>query len=155
MIILVILFRWLHVVSACLVLGGAVVMRFVLPVGLRQVEGAPAEAAFLASRRVFKMIVHTSILLLLVSGVFNTWRNWSTYGTAPLAQSLWGTHVMLAAVAITIALYVLHGKKPPARHRMMMAINVGVLLALILVASSLKWWRDSNAKAAQAISGQP
>jgi uncharacterized membrane protein len=156
MIFLVILFRWLHVVSACVVLGGAVVMRFVLPVGLRRVEGDAAEQAFLASRRVFKMMVHTAILLLLVSGVFNTWRNWSTYGTAPLAQSLWGTHVLLAAIAITIAIYVLMGKKPPARHRTLAAINVAVLLAVILVASSLKWWRDTkNSRAAQTTTAQP
>jgi uncharacterized membrane protein len=147
-IFLVILFRWLHIISACLVLGGAMVMRFVLPVGLRKLDADAAEDVLLACRRVFKMMVHTAILLLLVSGVFNTMRNWSTYGTAPLAQSLWGTHVLLAAIAITIAIYVLMGKKPPAKHQLLLAINVGVLLATILLASSLKWWRDSHATAA-------
>jgi uncharacterized membrane protein len=155
MMILVILFRWLHVLSACLVLGGSVAMRFVLPAGLSQLEGPAAEAAILACRRVFKRIVHSAVLLLLVSGIFNTWRNWATYTTSPLAQSLWGTHVMLAAVAIAIALYVLVGKWPPQRHRLLMAVNVAVLLAVILAASSLKWWRDSHAAASRQSVVQP
>src|SRR5271170_1231726 len=123
--ILPIFFRWLHVTTACVAIGGVFFMRIILPLGLAVLDPIPRKAAFLRLRRVFKMVIHTSILLLLVSGIYNSWANWSVYNQIPqLTQPLWGTHVLLALCIFTIALYVLAGVEPPAKHLKWMGLNL-------------------------------
>src|ERR1700690_1670394 len=118
----VILFRWMHLLAACIAVGGAIVMRFVLPAGLKKIEGEQREVVFLACRRAFKMFVPPTVLLILISGTYNSIHNWHAYtGDPALLHSLWGTHVLFGLIAITIALWVLAGKKPPAWHRTAMA----------------------------------
>jgi uncharacterized membrane protein len=77
--VLIVLSRWVHVMSAVLVIGGLFFMRVILPLGLAQADAGSREAVFFRCRRVFKMLVHTCILLLLLSGAFNTWRAWGDY----------------------------------------------------------------------------
>src|SRR4051812_42292694 len=100
-VFLAVLFRWVHVVSACLALGGVFFMAVVLPVGLRAVEGEAGRAALLRARRVFKMVVHTCILLLLITGSYNAWANWGWYKlNPPLLHAMFGVHVLLAIGSI-------------------------------------------------------
>jgi uncharacterized membrane protein len=142
--IIVTFFRWLHVISACIAVGGVFFMRVIVPIGLGAIDATDARhATLLRLRRAFKMVVHTCILLLLASGIFNTMRNWSVYTRQPgLMHGLWGMHVILALVVFGIALYVLMGKEPPANHRKLMATNVVLMMVLVAFASSLKWARE-------------
>ena len=147
-----ILFRWLHITAACLAVGGAFFMRILVPAGLRELEPEARRATFLRLRRLFKMVVHTCILLLLVSGVYNTLGNWPAYNQIPArAHPLWGVHVLLALMVFSIALYVLAGKEPPAGHAKWMAINLLLMAAAIGAAAALKYVRD-NRPAAQRTS---
>src|SRR4051812_5231171 len=76
---LAVLFRWLHVIPACLAIGGVFFMRIVLPVGISGLEPASRQVVYLRCRRVFKMMIHASILFLLVSGVYNLIGNRDAY----------------------------------------------------------------------------
>ena len=67
-----VLSRWLHIIPACLAIGGAVFIRFILPVGLSVLETEQQKIVYLRCRRIFKMLIHTSILLLLLSGTLAT-----------------------------------------------------------------------------------
>jgi uncharacterized membrane protein len=135
--------RWLHVISACLLIGGWFFMRFVLPRGLRLLDETQAKTVLIAVRRTFKMAVHSAILLLILTGAYNSWLAWDKYELNPaLLHPLWGTHVLLALVAIGIALYVLAGKEPRASHGKFIALNFIVLLLAVAVASSVKWARE-------------
>ena len=142
-----VLFRWLHIVPAAIVIGGVFVMRVVLPIGLSVVEPDHQQTVFLRCRRVFKMAVHTSILFLLVSGGYNTWSNWAIYKeTVPWSHAFWGPHVVLGLTAMAISLYVLAGKEPPKSHAKLMAGNLVLLLIVVFAASATKWVRDHPAR---------
>lgn len=152
----VILSRWLHVVSACLVIGGVFFVRFILPRGLSLLDESQASTVFLAVRRRFKMVVHTVILLLLLTGIYNTWLSWDKYKLdEAVLHALWGTHILLAAFAFTISLYLL-AVQPPKSHRKLMALNFLLLLCVVAAASSLKWAKErAVAQHAAAIAIHP
>ena len=147
-----ILFRWLHIIPACLAVGGVFFMRIVLPAGLAVMTDAEQKkAVFLRCRRVFKMVIHSSILLFLISGTYNAIANWPKYHvTIPLSHALFGSHVLLALVVFTIALFVLAGKEPPASHRQLMMVNLVLLFIVVATAGGLKWVRDHAPAAAAA-----
>jgi uncharacterized membrane protein len=151
-IILNIFFRWLHVATACVVIGSLFFMRFLLPFGLKAIDSEELrQAVFLRCRRVFKMMIHTAILLLIVSGVYNTVQNWKIYSTnPPKMHSLWGNHLLLALIAFGIALYMTAGKTPPRRHRALAAANLIILLLVVAAASTLKWAREKAMKSTPA-----
>jgi hypothetical protein len=145
--VLVILMRWAHVIGAALAIGGLVVMRFALPAGLRAIQDeALREEVFLRVRRVFKMIVHTAILLILVGGVFNTIRLWPGYKGL---HGLWGAHVLFGLIAIGIALWLTAGKRPPAEHATFALLNVVVLVVIFALGSTVKWARERKARDGQ------
>jgi uncharacterized membrane protein len=156
MIALVILSRWIHIVCACVALGGVFFTYAVLPAGLNILPPDLRQNVELKIRRVFKMVMHTVILLLLLSGTYNTIVAWPKYDLdPPLLHPLWGTHLLLGLVAITIALYLLAGKTIKKSNRKWLAVNLIVLLATVAVASTLKWARDSVTAASNQHREQP
>jgi uncharacterized membrane protein len=149
--VLVILSRWLHVVSACLAVGGFFFVRLVLPHGLAILEPDLRMSVLLKSRRVFKMVIHSCILLLLLTGTFNGYMALGAYNlNPPVLHSLLGLHVLLALAAFALALYVLAGPRPPPSHRRMAAVNLVVLLLAVAAASTLKWAREKTLAARSA-----
>jgi uncharacterized membrane protein len=142
---LAIFFRWLHIVSACVAIGAVFFMRILVPRGLATLDPVPRKAAFLQLRRGLKMVIHSAILFLIVSGIYNSWLNWDAYNQiGPVAQPLWGTHVLLALIIFTIALYVLAGVEPPGGHAKWMAVNLVLMAALLAVAATLKYAREHH-----------
>jgi uncharacterized membrane protein len=145
--ILSILFRWIHIATACVAVGGVFFLRIVIPIALRSLDGDSARTMLLRTRRIFKMVVHTCILLLLVSGSYNAWMNWHTYtamGPA-VGHSLFGTHLLLALIVFTVSLWLLAGSEPRANHLKWLAINLGLMFLTIAAASVLKYARDFHA----------
>jgi uncharacterized membrane protein len=135
--------RWLHVISACLAIGGVAFIRFVLPRGLKLLDEAGQRQVLLAVRRTFKRVVHAAILLLLITGIYNTRLAWDKYDlNKALLHALWGTHVLLAACGFAISLYVLAGPQPPRSNRKLMALNFAILLLVVAAASTVKSARE-------------
>jgi uncharacterized membrane protein len=148
MVFLVILSRWLHVITACVAVGGVFFARIVMPGGLALLDPEPRQMVFLKIRRTFKMVVHSAILLLLITGTYNTMLAWSKYNLDPKhLHMLWGIHLLLAFIVFSISLYVLAGKKPPATHWKWMAINLVVMALTIAASSTLKWAREKTVAA--------
>src|SRR5688572_1231061 len=97
--VLVVLLRWLHVISAILAIGGAFFMRVVVPPALAEAEAGSREAVLIALRKKFKMVVHICVTLLIATGAFNTWRNWEDYKLRTgVMHALWGMHMLLGLV---------------------------------------------------------
>ena len=145
--LLIIFFRWLHVITAMVAFGGLVFIRLILPVGLKVLEPELAMTVLLRCRRVFKIVIHSSILLFLISGTYNAMTNWGAYkNSVPLSHAFIGVHVLLALVVFGIALFVLAGKQPPKNHRKLMLINIVLLLLAVAAASTLKWVREHPTK---------
>jgi uncharacterized membrane protein len=141
---LVILSRWLHVIAACLALGGLFFMRIILPLGLAQADPASRDAVFLRCRRVFKMMIHTCILLFLLTGTYNSYRAWDDYRlTKGVMHALWGTHVLFGGLAIILAIVLLQPKAPPPWHRTGAMTNLILLLLAVAAASSVKYVREN------------
>ena len=147
--ILNVFFRWLHITTACIAVGGVFFARIVLPVALKAgSDSAAATAIFLRARRVFKIVIHACITLLLISGAYNAVGNWRAYtAMGPgVGHGLFGLHLLLALVAFGIALWLLAGREPRANHLRWLAINLGVLLLTIAAASVLKYGREHAAR---------
>ncbi|HEV8607599.1 MAG TPA: hypothetical protein VGQ99_19850 [Tepidisphaeraceae bacterium] len=142
-VVLSVVLRWLHIIPAALVIGGLVFMRYILPVGLEPLAEDQREQVFLRCRRVFKIVVHASILFLLISGLINSIRLFPLY-RPPLGHALWGCHFLLGAIVMVISFWSLAGKQPPRSHRAAATLNVVLLLSLVAVASTLKWAREKN-----------
>jgi uncharacterized membrane protein len=155
--ILPIVSRWIHVISACVVIGGLFFMRIVLPIGLQSLEPENQKALFLKLRSIFKRIVHTAILLFLISGTYNAYLIWPQYSAIKgLGHALFGMHVLLALIVFGIALVGLAGKEPPKAHKGMMAANLVLLLLVVAFASTLKSFREkANLKPAAERMSQP
>ncbi len=138
-----IFFRWLHIVTACVVFGSAFFMRFVMPAAIKPLDPESRDATFLRTRRAFKMVVHSCILLFLISGIYNAVRNWPTYNNWPgVAHGLFGLHLLIALIIWTIALWLLAGREPRRNHAKWMKFNVILLFLTVAVASTLKWVRE-------------
>ena len=138
-----ILFRYVHVLAACLAVGGAFFMRFVLPVGTRDLDPEKKQHVFLRSRRAFKLVIHSAIAAFVVSGAYNAIRLWPQYKVNHLLlHSLWGAHLLLGLTVFTISIVLLRGIEPPRRHRGWMKANVVLMLLAILAAGVLKWARE-------------
>jgi uncharacterized membrane protein len=138
-----ILFRWLHIIPACLSIGGVFFMRIVLPVGLSVLPPEQQKPVFLKCRRVFKFVIHPSILLFLITGPYNAWKNWTAYHNAiPASHAFFGLHVLLAIAVFAISLVLLAGKEPPVMHKKWMTVNLALLMFVVAAASALKWSRE-------------
>ena len=143
---LVILFRWLHLATVAVVIGGVFYARIVLPIALRGVPGDdPAvRPVVLRARRAFKMVTHTCILFLLVSGTYNAVLNWPTYTAmeAGLGHGLFGLHLLLGLAALGVLLWQMVAAEPPATHLKWMAVTLGLMLLAVAAAATLKYARE-------------
>lgn len=143
---LIIFFRWLHIITACIAVGGVFFMRIVLPLGIISLDPEPRQAVFLRCRRIFKMVIHPAILLFLISGIYNTFKVWDQYKQTPgLTHGLWGMHVLLALIVFGIALVLLAGKEPPKSYKAWMTGNLVLLMFIVAAASTLKYIREGRA----------
>ena len=139
----VILLRWVHVLCAGLLIGGAFFLAFLLPGKVGTSEEPSADLLYLRSRRGFKMLVHTCVLLLLISGIYNAYGNWRIYAlNRPLAHGLFGPHLLLALIVFAILLIVFARKTPRPGERTWLRVTVVLLFLTVLLASSLKYVRD-------------
>jgi len=141
--VLIVLLRWLHIVPAAIAIGGLIFMRFVLPAAIASLPDGQRQEVFLRARRVFKILIHASILLLIISGVINSIRFYDAYKAhRPLAIALWHTHMFLAVIVFIISFWSLAGREAPRSHRAAATVNVILLLALVAVSSTLQYVRQ-------------
>ncbi len=144
--VLAVLFRWLHVVTAAIAVGGVFYARVVVPIALRGGLGDdPAvRPVVLRARRVFKMVTHACILFLLVSGTYNAVLNWPVYTRMGpgVGHSLFGMHLLLGLAALGVLLWQMVKAEPPATHMKWMAVVLGLMLLAIAFASVLKYGRE-------------
>src|SRR5215510_2884806 len=109
--VLIVILRWLHIIPAAIVIGGMVFMRFVLPAATRPLGDEQAREVFLRARRIFKIMLHASILFLIITGVINSIRFYPAYVQhRPVAIGLWHTHMFLAVIVFVISFWNLAGK---------------------------------------------
>jgi len=142
--LLIVILRWLHIIPAAIAIGGLIFMRFVLPAAIRPLPDDQSREVFLRARRIFKIMIHASILFLIISGVINSIRFYPQYVLhRPLAIALWHTHMFLAVIVFVISFWSLAGKAPPASHRAAAMVTVILLLLLVAVSATLQFVRQT------------
>ena len=145
--VLVVLSRWLHVISAILAIGGAFFLRVVVPPALAEADAGSRENVLIALRKKFKMVVHVCVTLLLLTGVFNTWRSWGDYKLKTgVMHAIWGMHMLFGLAVMGISVTLLAKREPPKNHRGMLTVNLVIMFLVVALASTLKFVRDSAVK---------
>jgi uncharacterized membrane protein len=138
-----IFFRWLHVASACILIGSVFFYDLILPLGMRGLDASAQELLALRARLGFKMTVHVTLLLFLISGIYNAIKAWPIYTSNPgLMHAMFGLHVLLGLGAIAVLMIALAGREP---KRTRAGWTRWALLALLLgtaAAATLKSARE-------------
>lgn len=130
-----VLSRFLHVGSAIVAVGGTVFQRFILAPAL---AALPEESRREVAGRIlgrWRIVVHSSIALLLATGIYNATRTFPAHRGVPLYHGIFGVKI-LAALAVFGVAAVLTGKSARAeamRRRSPAWMGVLVLLATFIV----------------------
>jgi peptidoglycan/LPS O-acetylase OafA/YrhL len=148
--------RYFHIVFAMLLVGGTLFFEMVVPVAIGELKHEQQLLVLARARWMFRSIVMISSILLLLSGVFSSRRNWSSYqaeeqlAARELTRSnaalqelpfyarpkfWWMLHAVLGSGAIIVAVLLVSGKTPPDRPMLWMRVNLIVLMLAILMAS--------------------
>ena len=126
--------RWLHILSAIVMAGGAIFMRFaLLPVLEAQEAGARSELhqAIVGRWRVF---IHSGIAISLFTGLYNFYVRFHEVKPMPY-HALFGLKFLLAMVVFFIASALVGRSKglAPMRQKPRLWLNINVALAVIIV----------------------
>jgi uncharacterized membrane protein len=140
--ILPLIFRWLHIFPAIALMGGAIFMRFALSPALQSVVVAEKDALKDAIRSRWAKLVMISILLLLISGLYNAAIKAMSYELTMTYNILLLVKIILA-VAIFFLASLLSGrsesaKKFRAQERKWLTLNLTLAILLVCIAGFLK-----------------
>jgi hypothetical protein len=172
--ILILVNRYLHIVCTTLLVGGTLFYEMVVPGAIDELKPEQQLSVFARARWLFRWIVWASAILLVISGVVSSYRNFNYYllaeGLVPrvpfappppeaeLTQSIWmkagwwwAAHASCGIVAVVIALFLTISNKPPAHPIPWMRLNLIVLLIVIFLASATRHVRRLNEQASQGM----
>ncbi len=128
-------FRWLHIFPAVILLGGVLLMRFTLWPSLTALGDDDRNRVFEAIRRRWAMWVGISAGLLLLSGIVNTVLIVQEYQLEGAYHGALGAKVLLALGIIYIA-SLLAGRSEAAerfRQKTSLWLNINVVLTILLI----------------------
>jgi putative copper export protein len=128
-----VLSRWLHVLSAVIVVGGIVFLALALLPAVAGQDAAVRQAVMGPVVRRFKILVHAAIGLLLLTGFYNfmvVLPKARTLTYHSLYQSVLGTKILLAFILFGIAFPLL--SSPPAFGNMEVGRRRWVTVILVL-----------------------
>jgi len=140
--ILALVFRWLHVLAAITAAGGAIFARFAV---LPALEGLPEEQRrnlHEAIRGRWAKFVHASILILLVTGLYNFMVVIGPKNVVPQYHMVFGIKFVLALVLFALA-SILMGRSSTAQKlrqnaRTWLTVNVVLAVAIVCMSGYLR-----------------
>lgn len=136
--VLMLIFRWLHILAAITTVGGSVFARAVVVPTLAQLPAEEARSLHAAMRARWSLIVAGAIGFLLISGLFNVGTTMIQYTLPRWYHILFGFKFLLALGVFTIASF-LAGKTPVAdrmRQNVRFWLNLNIALAVTVVCLS-------------------
>lgn len=161
---LMLLARYLHIVAMTLLVGGTLFYEMVVPVAIDDLKEEQQLAIFARARWVFRRIVWTAAIVVVITGALGATRHWEAYSaprqlaekniraaaTQPATQPAdpvspevhpgwwWLSHVGAGALSIMIAIFLTVGRTPPANPVRWMRINLVVLMIVIFLGSATR-----------------
>ena len=168
--ILDLLNRYLHIVCTTVLVGGTLFYEMVVPVAIGELKEQHQLGVFGRARWMFKGLVWLSAVLLVVSGVLTTKKNWRAYAGAETSNIVslsatgvrtieeppevfrrpgwwWAAHASSGTIAVAIALYLTSVRRPPDHPIGWMRLNLIVLMVVIFLGSATAHVRHVNAEA--------
>lgn len=139
MLLVTLVMRWAHILSAIVALGGTIFMRYIIhPVTTDQMADAQLEHFRAAVRKRWMRILHLCITLFLISGFYNylVVQNPLHKGDG-LYHALFGIKFLLALVLFALAIMVSSAKGYAAKFRanapfwMGVIVFIGIVIVLI------------------------
>lgn len=129
-----VLFRFLHIISAVTLLGGALAWRFGFLPGLAALAPDTRTRAENAAAASWRPLVLASIAGLLVSG---TWNFLHKTGLTPAYHAVFGTKILLALHVFAVCLITAKQGNP---NRARQLTGVAISGTLIVVLSAVLRW---------------
>jgi len=140
---LVIASRWIHIFSVIIAVGGTVFLRLVLhPVAKATIPPEVGSQFSPALIRRWTRVVHTCILFIILSGTYNTIRQFPLHKGQPAYHAIWGVKILLAlglffiAIAITGRSAAFEGMRK--KRPQWMAVNILLAAIIVLLSNLLK-----------------
>jgi len=135
--------RWVHVLSAIAMLGGALFMRLVLKGALAETAEENREAVAGAVRKRWKMFVMLLTTLLLISGFYNYLMvTRFEHDGNPQYHMLFGIKFLLSLAVFTLAMFLIGnssiGKKLQANDKLWLGVLCTLGVAVVLIAGYMK-----------------
>lgn len=139
--------RWLHLTAVIVAVGGTVFLRLVLHPTVR--AALPDDAAQALREKLIRRwarFVHTAILVIILSGIYNLIvqipRHKAGGGGMPLYHVLLGPKLLLALILFFIAI-ALTGRSQTfegmrKQRPRWMAINIAIAAVIVLISNILK-----------------
>ncbi|MGB7157563.1 MAG: hypothetical protein WBD40_05825 [Tepidisphaeraceae bacterium] len=164
MYVLDLISRYLHIACSTVLVGGTLFYEMVVPAAIDELKTEQQLDVFGRARWVFKRLVWTSAILLVLSGAISTRKHWASYKAEPIpsfsaapdtpddAPSVfrrpgwwWAAHVSTGALAVLIAVYLTTVARPPDHPIGWMRLNLVILLIVMFLASATRHARLFNA----------
>lgn len=141
-LLLPVLSRWLHVLGAVILLGGAVFISLVLTPAASATLDAEAQLTLRkAVLQRWRRWAHPLIALLLLSGLYNYYLQMSAHqGDGPY-HMLMGIKILLALLLFVLISIAISSKERPkieANRKTLLLINVVLGIGIVLIAGYLK-----------------
>jgi len=133
--ILPLAFRWLHIIPAIMLMGGAIFMRLALVPAVQSIELQNKADLKEAVRSRWAKVVMICILLLLISGLYNVAMKEMSYKLSKTYHVLLVVKIVLALGVFYIA-SVLSGRSESAkrfRENEIKWLNINLTMAILLV----------------------
>jgi uncharacterized membrane protein len=134
-LLLAIVMRWVHIFSAITAVGGIFFIFFLLtPVAARTLPDRQPELLRAALMKRWRIVVHSTILLFLISGLYNYFFiTRLLHPDQPLYHALWGIKVLLSLVIFALAIGLSSDKSWSKRMREQTATWTTLLIILAVI----------------------
>jgi hypothetical protein len=136
-------FRWVHITSACLLVGAT--FFYAVVTTIEPTEGTGEGTTLSRARRSLRMLVRVTIVLLIATGIFNFLLKSHVYHwSAPLSHALFGSHVLLALGVVALLEAGLSIRRADRPRRRLVWAAVLLAFAALAAASSLRYARERS-----------
>lgn len=129
--------HWLHLVAVVVLVGGTILMRFAVHPASEQLEGEAKETFKRAVKRKMTMLVHSSILIVVLTGFYNFVRR-ATEGIPMYYNIVFMVKFIAAFGALGLAVALTVSSKFDERRAHWLMLNVLLGLLVILLSAWLR-----------------
>lgn len=146
--------RYMHLVSAMLLVGGMLFYETVVPIAIADLKGEVQLAVFARARWVYRWLVWSAVTVMVLSGTFMTVWKLNTYIASDFPPQLpyirhvlgdvpwplrtgwwWAAHVLSAVLAMMVAAHMVSGDRPPQHPVSWLRLDLMVLLIVVFFAT--------------------